>query len=307
MTQHMTLAILVLVGGCATGTGHGASKRRDHEDSGSSARVDTSGADDTAGAACVHAEPRTLEGIPFVRVCAATFDMGCTPGQSDCERDETEHTVTLTHDFWIGVTEVTQGEFEAVMGYDPSWFYASADDFPVENLSFHEAAAYANALSDGAGLTECYPCSGSGASVACTGAVSPYMCDGYRLPTEAEWEAAARCGDDTPYAGSSNPDEVAWYDDDSGIETNPVARLGANACGTFDMSGNVWEFANDWYGAYDLSASENPEGPSRGTGRILRGGGWLNPAWMATVVNRTAFSPTDRYMVVGFRLARSTP
>lgn len=145
-------------------------------------------------------ERTTDTGATYVVIAGGTFEMGCTVGQSDCGDDETVHSVTLTHDYEVGATEVTQGQFQAVMGYNPSYFTdcagAASANCPVEGVRWFEAAAYANALSTAAGLGECYRCVGSDREDECDIALNPYDCDGYRLLTEAEWEGAARCGTD---------------------------------------------------------------------------------------------------------------
>ncbi len=239
---------------------------------------------------------------------AQTFDMGCTAGQaSTCASDEYPvTTVTLTGDFYIGLTEVTQGEYTAVMGDNPSASEGCGDDCPVENVSWYEAAAFANAVSDIEGLTHCYSCSGSGADVECDEAMSPYDCDGYRLPTEAEWEAAARCGEDLLYAGSVELDVVGWYYDNSEGTPHFYGEKEANACGLYDMSGNVWEWVADWYELYHGGAEEDPTGPSYGDYRVYRGGSWAHGDAAARITYRDGdYAPGTRYPAVGFRLARS--
>jgi formylglycine-generating enzyme required for sulfatase activity len=243
----------------------------------------------------------------FVVVRASTFAMGCTDGQSDCDADETEHSVTLTHDYVVSETEVTQAQFEAILGYNPSIFIDCGADCPVENVSWHMSAAYANAMSDAAGLSPCYACVGTGSDVQCESSEAVYACDGYRLLTEAEWEGAARCGTDLLYAGSDNINEVGWVGGNSGDLTHAVAGLAPNACGIYDMSGNVWEWTQDWYAAYEAGSATDPTGPASGTGRSVRGGGWDGGAPRARVSGRTEFYPDGANYYFGFRLGRTIP
>ena len=151
--------------------------------------------DGTGAAAVVSVQVTPSEithpgGGRMISISAGTFDMGCTPGQSSCSSDETVHTVTLTHDFYMGVTEVTAAEYQAVIGSDPSSYTSCGTSCPVNEVSWHDVAAYANALSAAVGLDDCFTCAGG----TCTTAGDPYTCNGYRLPTEAEWEYAARGG-----------------------------------------------------------------------------------------------------------------
>jgi sulfatase modifying factor 1 len=245
-----------------------------------------------------------------VTVCADTFNMGCTPGQSSCESDESPvRPTTLTQDYYMSRTEVTQAQFSALMGYNPSNFTACGSTCPVEQVSWHEAAAFANAASVAAGLARCYSCSGSGSSVTCSAPVDPYACVGYRLPTEAEWEGAARCGEDLRYAGSNTIDSVAWYSSNSGGAPRAVAGKSANACGLYDMSGNVWDWVNDWYtsSAYSGGGSANPSGPSSGVHRVSRGGQWFLGPVYARVSTRGSYVPSLRNSGIGFRVARTAP
>ncbi len=252
----------------------------------------------------------TAAGIDFVTICAGSFDIGCTAGQLSCDTDESPvMPVTLTHDYFVGVTEVTQGQFQAVMGYNPSTFSSCGSTCPVEYLKWHEAAAFANAVSSAAGLTQCYSCSGSGTSVTCAVAMDPYSCDGYRLPTEAEWEGAARCGEDLLFAGSNTAGDVAWYNSNSTSRTHPVSGKDPNACGLFDMSGNVWEWTQDWYSStyYTSSARTDPSGATTGADRVIRGGAYDGGAENARVASRSWITPGDRYNSLGLRLARTAP
>ncbi|MGB0640314.1 MAG: formylglycine-generating enzyme family protein, partial [Myxococcota bacterium] len=244
-------------------------------------------------------------------ITSGSFDMGCTPEQEAtdaCSDDEFPvHTVTLTQNFWLGQTEVTQAEFESVMDYNPSHFTSCGADCPVDQVTWHQAATYANALSEAEGLESCYDCTEDGETHICVSEVNPYECAGYRFPTEAEWEYAARCGMDTVYSGSDDASEVAWSADNSGDTTHPVASLLPNACGLYDMSGNVWEWTGDWYSGsyYESSPSTNPSGPSSGPTRSKRGGPWYNPPFDLRVANRVPYYPVGIDGIFGFRLART--
>jgi formylglycine-generating enzyme required for sulfatase activity len=246
----------------------------------------------------------------MILIEAQTFEMGCTAGMSGCYADESPaHDVTLTNDFYIGETEVTQAEYQAMMGTNPSGFSGCGSDCPVETVSWHMSAAFANAVSDSEALEQCYTCTGSGTSTDCSIAVEPYSCGGYRLPTEAEWEAAARCGEDTLYAGSTVIGDVAWYNGHSGSTTHTVATKASNACGLYDMSGNVWEWTQDWYSSsyYSSSPGTDPVGATFGDGRGRRGGSWGNGPLSARVASRDWIDPANRYVNFGLRLLRTSP
>ena len=256
------------------------------------------------------AEYTADHGGMMIMVDAQTFEMGCTAGMSSCDSDELPvHDVTLTNDFYIGETEVTQGEYESMMGTNPSHFGSCGSDCPVEMMTWHMAAAFANAVSESEGLEQCYTCTGSGDSTNCNISTDPYSCGGYRLPTEAEWEAAARCGEDTLHAGSTEIGDVAWYADNAGSTTHAVATKASNVCGLYDMSGNVWEWIQEWYddSYYSISPSIDPVGSSSGVFRVVRGGSFLDSALSARVADRYRDRPLLDYSHNGLRLARTSP
>jgi len=248
-------------------------------------------------------------GGTMVKVAAHTFEMGCTAGMSGCDSDESPaHSVTLSNDFFMGETEVTQGEYEAMMGTNPSLFDTCGTDCPVERVSWHMSASFANAVSDAEGLEHCYTCSGTGTSADCAVGVNPYSCEGYRMATEAEWEGAARCGEDTLYSGSDSIDEVAWYQSNSGGSPQAVGTKAANGCGLFDMSGNIWEWTQDRYSSsyYGDSPDTDPVGPSSGSNWVNRGGSWVNGPSNGRVADRDKINTSYQDDDLGFRLARTS-
>ena len=249
-------------------------------------------------------------GGTLIEVGSGTFDMGCTQGQDECRSNESPvRPVTLTHDVYVGETEVTQREYEAIVGVNPSSFRDCGVECPVENVTWSEAAYFANLVSALAGLTACYECGlrGSGI-VVCSVALSPYSCDGYRLLTEAEWEGAARCGADLRYAGSDDVSKVAWYGENASA-TQPVARLAPNACGLYDMSGNVSEYTQDGFDweYYERGEDSDPEGDVDAPGqRVRRGGNYRASPTQLRVSYRDYWDSTDsRIDFIGFRLART--
>ena len=180
----------------------------------------------------------------------------------------------------MGKYEVTQAQWKAVMGSNPSRF--KGDNLPVENVSWDDVQAFIRKLNQLTGKR-------------------------YRLPTEAEWEYAARGGNKSrgyKYAGGNNIDEVAWYDGNSGERTHPVGKKRPNELGLYDMSGNVWEWCSDWYDEdyYGNSPQNNPQGPASGSSRVFRGGSWLNYAILCRSASRYYSTPDSRYGLIGFRL-----
>jgi formylglycine-generating enzyme required for sulfatase activity len=249
----------------------------------------------------------------FVRNAAGTFTMGSLLSELGGNTNETRHEVTLTRDFWLQTTEVTQGDYQALMGSNPSGFTACGASCPVEQVSWYDAIAYANARSRAEGLPECYDGEGN-----VIGGNTVYECCGYRLPTEAEWEYAARAGTSTatyrgdltgnPFSCDAQPnlDPIAWFCGNSGDGTRAVGTRSANAWGLYDTLGNVREWTSDWYDGYP-GAVTDPVGPSAGSGRVVRGGSWLDNALDARAAARRNLDPGYRFRNVGFRLARTLP
>ena len=260
----------------------------------------------------------------WVTVKKGTFQMG-SPSTELCRESagngkETQHQVYLTRDFEITSTEVTQGEFQAIMGYSPAFFSLCGKDCPVERATWHDGAAYCNALSKQKGLGQCYTCTGAKESISCDAAATYagakiYACPGYRLPTEAEWEYAYRAGTtDAFYNGSilscvgsdPNADKIGWYNMNAGVKTHAVGKKTPNSHGLYDMGGNVYEWCHDWY-QYDLGSAtkKDPVGTSGGTTRVIRGGGLGSYARSMRAANRWDHVPANRFPNIGFRCVRS--
>ena len=227
-------------------------------------------------------QPFRVNGVSFnmIHVEGGTFTMGATPEQGDDAYywEKPAHQVTLSS-YYIGETEVTQALWEAVMGSNPSNFKGA--NRPVEEVSWDECRTFISRLNAATGKN-------------------------FRLPTEAEWEYAARGGNRSrgyKYSGSNTLGSVAWYGDNSGNETHPVKSKSPNELGLYDMSGNVWEWCQDWYGGYGSSSQKNPTGPSTGSDRVVRGGFWRGYAWSCRVSYRKKDAPVDSFDDLGLRLA----
>ncbi|MBI5549563.1 MAG: formylglycine-generating enzyme family protein, partial [Deltaproteobacteria bacterium] len=234
--------------------------------------------------------------------------------------------VTLTRGFYLQEKEVTQGQWQARMGNNPSDFASCGIDCPVEMVNWWEALAYANAVSRSQGLVECYTltgCTGTpGNGLECSGVTvnaaggNPYQCVGYRLPTEAEWEYAYRAGTTTAFynGGITATDcsmdaklnAIGWYCGNAADTTHRVGQKAANGWGLFDMSGNVYEWCWDWYGSYS-GAVTDPAGPGSGASRVYRGGSWFNTAQNTRAAYRFNGPPDYPNVNLGLRLARSLP
>ena len=216
----------------------------------------------------------------MVYVEGGTFTMGATSEQGNDAWDDEKptHQVTVSS-FSIGKYEVTQAEWQAVMGSNPSEFQGFRR--PVENVSWEDCQEFIRRLNQKTGRN-------------------------FRLPTEAEWEYAARGGrksNGSKYVGGSSMDDVAWYDGNSNSQTHDVGQKRPNELGLYDMAGNVWEWCQDWYGSYSSSSQTNPKGPSSGSYRVYRGGSWCDNAGYCRVSFRFSYNPSFRYGGLGLRLA----
>lgn len=196
--------------------------------------------------------------------------------------------VTITHDFWLGRFEVTQAEYAALMGTNPSHF-AEQPDWPVEKVRHVDAVAYC------AELTR---------RERAAGRLPPDYA--YRLPTEAEWEYACRAGSTQHFSFGDDAalaDRYAWTEENSDGHPHPVGQKAPNAWGLYDMHGNVWEWCQDWFAPYPAGHATNPVGPATGTLKVFRGGGWNHAAKFARSANRFMMAPSNGIFFVGFRVA----
>ena len=232
---------------------------------------------------------REFYGIEFVWVPAGEFRMGSTSRHAYSDEKPLTR-VRISRGYWLGKYEVTQGQWEGVMGSNPSEFSGCGGNCPVEKVSWNDVQAFLRKLNARSGGRR------------------------YRLPTEAEWEYAAR-GETTAdtYAGDlTNPsgndpvlNGIAWYDENSGRRTHPVGRKAPNGWGLHDMLGNVWEWVGDWYGDYPGGTVTDPSGPGSGSIRVDRGGSWSSIAGGCRSANRYGYSPGYRSNILGFRLLRT--
>jgi len=228
--------------------------------------------------------------MKMIYVEGGTFTMGCTGEQgSECNDDESPSRRTTVSSFYIGMLEVTQSQWEAVMGTsiyqqkskaNASSIYGTGADYPMYYVSWEEAKEFCLRLSRQTGKT-------------------------YRLPTEAEWEYAARGGnknEGTKYSGGWSLGSVGWYDGNSNRSSHPCGTKMGNALGIYDMNGNVWEWCEDWYGPYLAYDTDNPKGASSGSYRVLRGGSWINGAGYCRVSERHSSTPSNHGFSLGFRV-----
>jgi len=264
--------------------------------------------------------------VPVSGTGVSTFLMGKNLGTGGGSDVTPVHTVTFTQGFSMSKYQVTQEQYEAVMGTNPSYFHGGSgrepaegetqNRRPVETVSWYDAIEFCNKLSELAGLTPYYTIDKTTSDPNNTNASDSYKwlitpntsADGYRLPTEAQWEYAAKggnTGEAFTYSGSDDPDAVAWYTSNSGSKTHEVGKKAPNGLGLYDMSGNVYEWCWDWYGAYPATEVEpDPLGASSGSSRAVRGGGWLYSAQNVRSAHRAYDNPYNRFIFVGFRVVR---
>ena len=241
-------------------------------------------------------------GMKLVLIPKGTFIMGSLVSEEGHEKNEGQHEVTIGKDYYLGVTEVTQGQYEKTMGTNPSYFQkqvpsyfqkqvirkSDSSMYPVEMVSWEDAVEFCKKLSD-------LPEEKKAGRV-------------YRLPTEAEWEYACRSGSKSAYSfgdSSKSLGDYAWFYGNSDERTHPVGEKKANAWGLYDMHGNVWEWCSDWYDEYPKGAVSDPTGPKEGSYRVIRGGGWGYEAADCRSALRVRLTPVDRNRYLGFRLALS--
>lgn len=237
--------------------------------------------------------PATLTnflGMTFVAIPPGTFMMGSKASEPGREDDEIRHEVTLTREYYLQTTPVTQGQWTAVMGSNPSSFPDCGLDCPVDTVTWYDVQAFIEKLN-------------------ASGEVK------YRLPTEAEWEYAARAGSTTAFASGPIREtgdgydpvlySMGWYKFNSKFKTHPVAQKKPNAWGLYDMHGNVWEWVANKYGPYPASPVTDPQGAAQGQTRVLRGGALHNDARFCRSASRHQYPPDGRYYSLGFRLVIS--
>jgi formylglycine-generating enzyme required for sulfatase activity len=234
-------------------------------------------------------------GMKLVLIPKGTFQMGSPESDKARYENENQHEVIISKDYYLGVTEVTQGQYEKVMGTNPSYFQkgvirkSDSSMYPVETVSWEDAVEFCKKLSD-------LPEEKKAGRV-------------YRLPTEAQWEYACRGGSKTAFSFGENSKSLgdyAWFGENSNGQTHPAGEKKANAWGLYDMHGNVWEWCSDRYGEYPKGAVSDPVGPREGSARVFRGGCWYVVAANCRSAVRVWDDPSGRnYDVIGFRVALS--
>jgi len=326
----LVAAVLVVGPGCAEEPTHASPQE-------GTATAPAATAEDTAGATTDGSAPaagerwvETNSGMAFRFIPPGTWTMGSPENEPGRGRTETPHEVSITRGFWIGETEVTRQQWNEVMETDPTHFVACGSACPVESMSWKDALEFCNAFSRKAGLEECY--SKRDGNLVFAG----LDCTGFRLPSEAEWEWAARAGTttalytgDLTIAGSGNGpelDAIAWYGGNSGVEyeggtdcsrwketqhpasscgTHTVGQKKPNPWGLYDMIGNVWEWTVDGTGSYPQQPLVDPVASVTSAGRVVRGCAWDSAAAACRVANRGMNTPNGRSDSIGLRLART--
>jgi formylglycine-generating enzyme required for sulfatase activity len=223
-------------------------------------------------------------GMKFVLIPAGTFQMGSPKAESGRDEDERQHQVTISQPFYMQTTEVTQGQWQKVMGNNPSYFKKCGQDCPVEQVSWEDAQEFIKKLN------------------------KMEKTDKYRLPTEAEWEYASRADSKERWSFGDDEaklEEYAWYSKNSQDKTHPVGQRKPNAWGLYDMHGNVLEWCQDRYGDYPAGPVTDPTGSASGERRVLRGGSWDSDARYTRSANRDDVNPDYRHLDIGFRVARA--
>jgi formylglycine-generating enzyme required for sulfatase activity len=218
-------------------------------------------------------------GAKFVLISAGTFTMGSPESELGRREDETQHRVKISSPFYMQTTEITQGQWKRVMGSNPSYFKDCGNDCPVEKVSWNDIQKFISKVNSKEGT------------------------DKYRLPTEDEWEYAARAGSQSDRYGDI--DDIAWYDTNSGNKTHAVGQKQPNVWGLYDMLGNVSEWVQDRYEDYQVGSAIDPVGPSSGVNRVRRGGSWFDSAKSCRMASRLKHSPEYGDISLGFRLART--
>jgi formylglycine-generating enzyme required for sulfatase activity len=248
----------------------------------------------------------------FVLVERGSFVMGSPVYERDRHSGEIQRRIGV-NSFYMAQYQITQEEYEELMGVNPSLFRGS--NLPVENISWFDAIEYCNRRSLADGLNPVYKIDTIRTDLNNLNITMRWLvtwnrnANGYRLPTEAEWEYAARGGNESPgdfmFSGGNNQAEVAWHSVNSGRTTHPVGTKEPNKLELYDMSGNVWEWCWDWFGNYPARTQSDPIGASSGSQRVIRGGSWYDSAAFVRCANRHSCIPSDRNIGTGFRIVRT--
>ncbi|MBZ0197529.1 MAG: formylglycine-generating enzyme family protein [Ignavibacteriales bacterium] len=238
------------------------------------------------------------QGMELVFIEGGSFVMGCYDPSLDCDDDETELRDVTVYGFYISTTEISQGVYDEVMGRNISLI--KEPTLPVNNVSWYDAIEFCNKLSLKHKLNPCYIIKGR--KVTCN-----FSANGYRLPTEAEWEFAARGGNLSKgwlFAGSNDPFTVGWFKENSAGRARPSKQKAPNELGLFDMSGNLWEWCWDIYGPYEQTEVIDPKGAEKGGSRVLRGGSWYYESSVGRNSNRFSATPDTRSVTFGIRVVK---